>query len=195
MGHEELARHLIRAAEAKREEILSRARDEAGRIAGEASRLAEAVERKSREEAERQAERERRARRAQAREEAKAMRLRARAAVADAVLERLSDRLSGLVGEDRYPLVAEKLYREILPEIPPGNVVLRADERAREALRSQVSDPRVRFEPLPGEEIGGVEASDESGAFLLRNTLRSRFRKARPLLLSEAWRRLPFPDE
>ena len=45
MGHEELIRHLIRTAEEKRDGIVSRAREEAGRIAEEAVRRAEAMER------------------------------------------------------------------------------------------------------------------------------------------------------
>jgi hypothetical protein len=57
------------------------------------------------------------------------------------------------------------------------------------------SDPRIRFEPLPEGEIAGVEVSDEGGAFLLRNTLRSRFVKALPALMAEVSRRLPCPDE
>jgi len=195
VGHEELIRYLIRTAEAKRDGILSRAREEAGKIAEEALRRAEAMEREAKDAADREAERERLARMNRARREAKVLRLLARAALADAVLARLEDRLSRLVGEARYPLVAERLYREILPEIPPGNVLLRADGRARQALEPLVSDPRIRFEPLPEGEIGGVEASDEGGAFQIRNTLRARFVKARPALMAEVGRRLPFPDE
>ena len=123
------------------------------------------------------------------------MRQRARAAVADAVLARVEERLPLLLGEARYPAVAERLYREILPELPAGNVVLRADGVVRAALERADSDARIRFEPLPETEIGGVEASDEDGRFLLRNTLRSRLVKARPALMVEVWRRLPGPDE
>jgi len=195
VGHEELVRHLIRTAEAKRDGILARAREEAGRLAEEALRKSEVMEREARDAAGREAERERLVRTNRARIEARAVRLRARAALSDAVLARLEELLSRLPVEAGYPLVAERLYREILPEIPEGNIVLRADDRAREALEPVASDPRIRFEPLPEGEIGGVEVSDEGGAFLLRNTLRSRFVKARPELLAEVSRRLPCPDE
>lgn len=195
MGHEELVRHLIRTAEEKRDGILARAREEAGRLADEALRRAEVVEREARDVAGREAERERLVRMNRARMEARAVRLSARATLAEAVLTRLEERLSRLAVDARYAIVAERLYREILPEIPEGNVVLRADERAREALEPAASDPRIRFEPLREGEIGGVEASDEGGTFLLRNTLRSRFVKARPELLAEVARRLPCPDE
>jgi V/A-type H+-transporting ATPase subunit E len=195
VGHEELVRHLIRTAEGKRDGILARAREEAGRLAEDAHRKAEVMEREARDVAGREAERERLVRMNRARMEARAVRLHARASLAEAVLTRLEERLSRLAVEARYAIVAERLYREILPEIPEGNVVLRADERAREALMPAASDPRFRFEPLREGEIGGVEASGEGGAFLLRNTLRSRFVKARPELLAEVARRLPCPDE
>jgi vacuolar-type H+-ATPase subunit E/Vma4 len=195
VGHEELVRHLIRAAEGKRDGILARAREEAGRVAEEILRKSEDMEREARDAAGREADRERHVRMNHARMQARAVRLRARAALSDAVLTRLEERLARFAAEARYPLVAERLYREILPEIPEGNVILRADDRAREALESMASDPRIRFEPLCEAEIAGVEISDESGAFLLRNTLRSRFVKARPALLAEVSRRLPCPDE
>jgi V/A-type H+-transporting ATPase subunit E len=195
VGHEELVRHLIRDAEARREGILGRAREEADRIAEDARRRSEALEREALAEARREAERERRIRMDRARREARALRLRATASLADAVTARLAERLARLAGEERYPRVAERLYREILPELPPGNVILRADERAREALEPVVSDPRIRFGPLPGPEIGGVEASDEEGTFVLRNTLRARFAKALPALRTEVGRRLNRPDE
>jgi vacuolar-type H+-ATPase subunit E/Vma4 len=195
VGHEELVRHLIREAEARRDGILDRAREEAERIAGDARRRSEALGREALAESRREAERERRIRMDRARREARALRLRAMASLADAVTARLVERLARLAGEDRYPLVAERLYREILPELPPGNVVLRADERARQALEPGVSDPRIRFGPLPGPEIGGVEASDEEGTFVLRNTLRARFVKALPALRTEVGRRLTRPDE
>jgi vacuolar-type H+-ATPase subunit E/Vma4 len=195
VGHEELVLHLIRTAEAKRDEILSRARAEARRIGEDALHAAERAEREAREAAAREAARERTGRLLRARREADAIWLRARAALADAVLERMTDRLALLVREAEYPRIAERLYREILPEIPEGKVVVRTDERARETLERAAPDPRIRFEPLPEGEIGGVEASDENGVFLLRNTIRSRFLKARPALMAEVRRRLPSPDE
>ena len=195
MGQGELVRYLIRNAESKRHEILARGREEARRIAEEAERRFEAVEREISGASALSAEKERLALENRARMAAGAGRLRARVSHAEAVLARMEERLSLLVGEARYPAVAERLYRELLPEIPEGDVVVRADPRAREALAFLAADPGIRFEPLPEEEIGGVEASCGGGAFLLRNTLRSRFAKARPELLVEIGRRLPDPDE
>jgi len=195
VGYEELTRHLLRTAETRRDGILARARDEAVKITEEARKKAETVEPDVRDAAAREAERVRLLRMNRARQEANEMRLRARAAVADAVLARVEERLPLLLGEARYRAVAERLYREILPEFPEGNVILRADGVTRAALARSDSEARIRFEPLPETEIGGVEASDEDGTFLVRNTLRSRFVKARPALMVELWRRLPGPDE
>jgi vacuolar-type H+-ATPase subunit E/Vma4 len=194
VGYEELVRHLIRAAETRRDGILSRAREEAAKIAEDARRTSETVERDIRDGTGREASLARRLRMNRVRQEANEVRLRARATVAEAVLARVEERLPLLLSEARYPAVAERLYREILPELPAGNVILRADGVARAALE-RTAAARIRFEPLPETEIGGVEASDEDGTFLVRNTLRSRFVKARPALMVELWRRLPGPDE
>ena len=195
MGYEELIRHLIRTAETRRDGILARAREEAAKITEDARRKAETVERDGREETGREAGRARHLRMNRARQEANEVRLRARAGVVDAVLARVEERLPLLLSDARYPAVAERLYREILPEFPAGNVLLRADGVARAALERSASDARIRIGPLAETEIGGVEASDEGGTFLVRNTLRSRFVKARPALMVELWRRLPSPDE
>ena len=195
MGYEELIRHLIRTAETRRDGILARAREEAAKITEEARKKAETVERDGREATGREAGRARDRSMNRARQEANEVRLRARAAIVDAVLARVEERLPHLLGEIRYPAVAERLYREILPEFPTGNVIVRADGVTRAALERSACDARIRFWPLPETEIGGVEASDEDGRFLVRNTLRSRFVKARPELMVELWRRLPGPDE
>jgi len=195
VGYEELIRHLIRTAETRRDGILARAREEAAKIAEDARRKSEIVERDVRDAMGREASLARYRRMNRVRQEANEVRLRARASVADAVLARVEERLPLLLGEARYPAVAERLYREILPELPAGNVIVRADGVTRAALERSASDARIRFGPLPETEIGGVEASDEDGTFLVRNTLRSRFVKARPALMVELWRRLPGPDE
>lgn len=195
MGYDELTRHLIRTAETRRDGILARARDEAVKITEEARKKSETVEPDVRDATAGEAERARLLRMNRARQEANEAWLRARAGVVDAILARVEELLPLLLGEARYPAVAERLYREILPEFPAGNVILRADGVARVALERSISDARIRFEPLPETEIGGVEASDEDGTFLVRNTLRSRFVKARPALMVELWKRLPGPDE
>lgn len=195
MGHEELARHLIGNAERRKEEILGQARDEAGRRVALAIEQAEAMERESREAFEREAARERDLRMSRARQEAKAIELRARDSLTEDILALLRERLSRVPSEARYPRVAERLYREILPEIPQGNVTLSVDANALEALAPLTADPRIRHVPLPEEEIGGVEASDEAGAIRIRNTLRARMENARAALMTEIHRSLVVADE
>ncbi|HLN79502.1 MAG TPA: V-type ATP synthase subunit E family protein, partial [Candidatus Bathyarchaeia archaeon] len=177
VGYEELIRHLIRTAETRRDGILARAREEAAKITEEARKNAETVERDGREATDREADRARDRSMNRARQEANEVRQRARAGVVDAVLARVEERLPLLLGDTHYPAVAERLYREILPEFPAGNVILRADGVTRAALERSAADARIRFGPLPEAEIGGVDASDEDGTFLVRNTLRSRFVK------------------
>lgn len=195
MGYEELVRHLIRTAETRRDGILARAREKASKIVEDARRTSEASGEDASNAADKESNLARLHRMNRARQEANEMRLRARATVADAVMDRVLERLPLLPGEARYPAIAERLFREILPELPPGNVIVRADGVVRAALESSDVAGRIRFEPFPDAEIGGVEASDEDGRFLLRNTLRSRFEKARPAMLAELGRRLPGPDE
>jgi len=195
VGYEELIRHLIRTAETRRDGILARARDEAAKITEDARRTSETVEPDVRDATAREASRERDRSMNRARQEANEMRLRARATVVDAVLARVEERLPLLLGEARYPAVAERLYMEILPELPAGNILVHADGVTRAALERSASAARIRFGPLPETEIGGMDAADEDGTFLVRNTLRSRFMKARPALMVELWRRLPGPDE
>ncbi len=195
MGYEALARHLIGSAEARKAKILGEAREEAGRRIARAMAQAEAMERASRDAFEREAARERELRMSRARLKANAVELRAQAALTEDILARLRERLSRVPSGEGYPRVAERLYREILPEIPTGNVVLCADANAFQALAPMLSDPRIRRVSLPEEEIGGVEASDEAGTVRIRNTLKARLENALPALMAEIHRSLADADE
>lgn len=190
MGHRELARHLIGNAEGRKRKILEQARREASRRVAAARARAEEMERDFQESLERDSARERDLRLGRAQLEAGAVELRAQAALADEILARLRDRLARVPSEARYPSVAERLYLEILPEIPRGNVTVRADANAMESLAPLLADPRIRRASLPEEEMGGVEVSDEEGAIRIRNTLGARLAKARPALLAEIRRSL-----
>ena len=195
MGHEALALHLIGNAEGRKAEILGAAREEAGRRIARAMAQAEAMERASRETFEREAARKRDLRLGRARLEANAVELRAQAALAEEILSRLRERLSRVPSGEGYPRVAERLYREILPEIPAGFVSLGADVHALEALLPLLADPRIRRVPLPEDEVGGVVVSDEAGTIRIRNTLKARLENARPALMAEIRRRLVRADE
>ncbi len=195
MGHGELVRHLIGTASTRKEEILAEARAEAGRRIARARLMAEAMERESRETLAREIDREREIRLGRARRDARAVEIRARAKLAEEILSRLRERLGRLPAGQAYPQLLERLLHEILPELPPGEIVLAADSRAPEALAPLLDGRSVRFESLRPEEIGGVEASDEAGSVRIRNTLAARLTNAYPALLAEIHRRLEEGDE
>lgn len=195
MGREDLVRHLIRGAEVRNEEILGRARVEAARIRASALARAGEMERESGEALMRDVEREHRLRWNRARLAVRAMRFRARAGLAAEIVARLEERMALLPGDAGYSRVAARLYGEIRPEVPEGEVVLRGDETALAVLRTLATGPRFRFKTLPEGELGGVEASSAGGGLRLRNTLRSRLVKAMPELLTEIGRSLGGRDE
>jgi vacuolar-type H+-ATPase subunit E/Vma4 len=195
MGHEELVRHLIANAERRKAAILGQAREEAGRRIAAARAQAEAMERESAEALEREATRERGLRMSRARSEANLIKLRARASLADDILARLRGRLALVPAGAGYPKTAERLYLEILPEIPEGNITLGADAKALVALERLTAEPRIRRVPLPEEELGGVEVSDDASTIRIRNTLRARLENARPALMVEINRCLAGENE
>ncbi len=193
MGYEGLIQDLIRSAEAKSEEILSRGREEASRLTTEAMEQAERMAQQFEDTLAKEVHRERLTRMNRIQIGVKATLLQARVSFMEEVFTRLEDRLRLLPHEKDYPQRVEQLYQEILPELPEGNVTLRADAKALTVLKSLVRDRRFRFELLPEEELGGIEASDEAGTFRVRNTLKARFLKARPQLMVEINRWLSSP--
>ena len=195
MGYAELVRHLTRNAELRKEDLLGRARAEAVHLRAASLARAGELERASAETLARDVARALSLRRSRARIEVRAMRFRARAALAEEILRRLEARLALLPGDPGYPRIAARLFDEIRPELPDGAIVLRGDAAALEVLRAKASGPRFRFEALPEEEIGGVEASSADGGLVLVNTLRSRLARATPALLAEIGRLLGAPDE
>ena len=195
MGREDLVRHLIRGAEVRKEEILCRARGEAVRLRASALERAGTMEREFRESLALDVARERRLRWNRARIAVRTTRFGARAALAAEILARLEERLSLLPRDAEYPRVAARLFEEIRPEIPEGEVVLRGDAATLAVLRPLAPEPRFRFETFSGEELGGVEASSADGRLRLRNTLRARLAKAMPELGAAISRMIGGPDE
>lgn len=195
MTGEGLTRHLLERAEARAAAILELAREESdariARAAADAEREALAAEADLR----REAEQIRSLRLGRARLEARQHLVRARAALADEVLQRLSERLARLPFESGYPELAARLFREILIELPEGEVTVRADAGSSAAIRARDDGGRFRLEPLPDEELGGVEGFDAGRTICIRNTLASRMRKATPALREEIGRMLGQPDE
>lgn len=185
MGYEELIRDLVREAEAKKEEIARRGREEARNIIAEAMEQVGRMERQFQDTLDREVNRERLIRMNRIQMEARAILLQARVSFVEEVFTRLEDRLRHLPQEKHYPRLVEQLYQEILPELPEGNVTIRADAKAMAVLKSLVRGRQVKFEPLPEEEIGGVEISDGAETLRVRNTLKARLLKARPQVMVE----------
>lgn len=194
MGDESLASHLIGNAEARRDALLAEAREEAGRIVARARAEADGMAAEAAEALSRDVDRERSIRLEAARAEARRIVARERASLVEAILSRVAERIARLPGSPRYPAIAERLCREILPELPGDRCVVRVDPTTAEAFRRLAPDAACRFEPLPPDALGGVEVSDEEGAFRARNTLASRFQKARPTLVESIGLTLGSPD-
>lgn len=193
MGYEELIQDLLRETEAKKEEIAHRGREEASRLIAEAMEQSEHMGRQFEDTLAREVNRERLTRMNRIQMEGRAILLQARASLVEEVFTRLENRLRRLPQEKHYPRLVEQLYQEILPELPAGNVTIRADAKAMTVLKSLVRDRQATFEPLPEEEIGGLEISDRAEALRVRNTLKTRLLKARPQLMIEIHRWLSNP--
>jgi vacuolar-type H+-ATPase subunit E/Vma4 len=185
VGEDALARHLIAAAESRRAALLAEAQAEAEMARAEEEGMAEGA---------RETARERAVRTGRARVEARRIAALARAALVEAILARLAERLRRLPAEPRYPGIAERLCREILPEAPAEGAVVRGDAESAAAYRRLARGAPARFEPLPEAEAGGLELSDAGGTFRIRNTLASRLRKARPTLVESLGLSLGSPD-
>ena len=194
MGYEELIQDLIRESESKAERILGGVREEARRMIAEAMERAEQMSRQFQDGLDREAGRERSVRMNRVKMEGRVIVLQARVALMEEVFTRLEDRLRSLPQRKDYPRLVERLYQEIFPELPEGVAVVRADAKALPVLKTLIKGRKVRFESLPEEEFGGLEASDEAGRFLVRNTLKARFLKARSQFMIEINRWLSEAD-
>lgn len=193
MGYEELIKELIRNAEAKAGGILTQGREKAEQVIAKALEETKRMEREFHESLTRDVDDERRIRMNRARMEARAVLLQARASFIGDVFTQLEDQLRSLPQEKHYPYLVEKLYGEVLPELPEGPLIARGDKEALSVLTSLLRDRPVRCESLPEEELGGLEIEDESGTVRLRNTLKARLIKARPRLMVEINRMISTP--
>lgn len=194
MGDGTLASHLIGNAEARRDALLAAARDEAQRLVARARDDADGLAGEAAEASRRDAGRERERRLGAARADARRIVARARASLVEAILSRVAERIALVPGSARYPDIAERLCREILGEMPEGRCVVSADHVTAEAFGRLAPEAACRLDPLPPDALGGIELSDEAGAFRARNTLASRFLKARPTLVESIGLTLGSPD-
>ncbi|GIW54587.1 MAG: hypothetical protein KatS3mg082_0991 [Nitrospiraceae bacterium] len=183
MSYEQLIAALLAEGEAKRKELLGKARAEAERLIAQAAANAEALER----EEERRVRDELAARRAEALSRASTDRLRlllqAKHEVLDAVWRRTTEMAMALTGRERAR-VLRGLLDELLDAAPPGPLTVIIDPRERPHLvpylksRTLTVEERAQDDLLLGAEVV------VDGA-ILRTSLATRLAKARPQLLIE----------
>lgn len=188
MGYSELAGYLIQQAEAKRSEILSRAREEADRRLAAAEAEAKQAEAETEQRLDREIGLQRRFQTETIRRETRTALLSARASLTEEVFSRIEARLRSLPGTPEYPILIRRLAAELLPELPEGKWIVWADPGAESLLRSLLPERAAEFRPLPDEEIGGLMVADATETVLIRNTLRSRLQRNRAALLVEIYR-------
>lgn len=197
MGYSELVGYLIQQAEAKRSEILSRAFDAADRQIAEAEAEAKRAEEETEQRLAREIEPLRRRRIETIRKETRTALLSTRGSLTEEVFSRIEAGLRSLPGTPDYPILVRRLAAELLPELPEGELIVWADPDGPEngaaasavsAVRSLLSERAIEFRPLPDEEIGGLMVADAAETVLIRNTLRGRLRRSRPVLLVEIYR-------
>jgi vacuolar-type H+-ATPase subunit E/Vma4 len=183
MSYEQLIAALLAEGEAKRNEILGRARAEAERLIAQAAADAEALERQE----ERQVRDALAARRVEALSRASMDRrrrlLHAKHEVLDAVWRRATEIALALSGQERAR-VLQRLLDELLDAAPPGPLTVIIDPRERPHLapyltsRNLAVEERSRDDLLLGAEVVAAGA-------ILRASLTTRLAKARPQLLVE----------
>lgn len=197
MGYSELAGYLIQQAEAKRSEILSRAREEADRRIAAAEADAKQAEAETEQRLDREIGLERRFQIETIRRETRTALLSARASLTEEVFSRIEARLRSLPGTPEYPILIRRLAAELLPALPEGKWIVWADSGVESLLRSLLwpgergghqPERAVEFRPLPDEEIGGLMVADAAETVLIRNTLRSRLQRGRAAFLVEIYR-------
>ncbi len=183
MPYDTLIAALLAEGEAKRKEILSKARAQAEGLIAQAAAEAERVER--------EADRRVRDELARQREEAlsrasisrRRLLLQAKHEVLDAVWRRASEKAMALTGADRARIV-QGLLDELLDAAPPGPLTVIIDRREQAALaphleaRKLAVEERSRDDLLLGAEI-------VAGGEILRTSLTTRLAKARPQLMIE----------
>ncbi len=185
MGYETLIQDLIQSAQSRKEEILNRGRKEAEQIVSSATQKAERMEHEFQKILAHEVDQEKRSWKNRTQIEARSILLKSRVSLIDEILTHLKARLRSLTEDKDYPKAIKHLYQEILPELPKGDITIRADKKGAATLKTIVKDRSVRFEPLPEEELGGIEISDETGKLRILNTFNARLSKMRPQLLVE----------
>ncbi len=188
MGYKELVQDLIQTAEADRDRVMSRAREEARDIVRRAMEEAENIQLRNQEDLKKDVSKEMARRERKRDKDLRMVSLRDKKELVEAVLKGVEEKLRTFSRNRGYPGLVRDLLGELKEEIGGRPFVLRADPYAKKALRSEIQSKGIRIEKLPGEEWGGLEAVLDDGKVYLRNTLKSRYLKNQENLFLELGR-------
>ncbi len=183
MAYDTLIAALLAEGEAKRKEILSKARAEADRLMAQAAADAAALER----EADRRVREELAAQCAEALSRASIDRrrllLQAKHEVLEAIWKRTTEMAMALTGHERAR-VLRGLLDELLDVAPPGPLTVIIDPRERPHLVPYLKSRSLAVEERSDDELllGAEVVAD---GIMLRTSLATRLAKARPQLLIE----------
>ncbi|HXF93404.1 MAG TPA: V-type ATP synthase subunit E [Nitrospiraceae bacterium] len=183
MAYDTLIAALLAEGEAKRKEILSKARAEADRLMAQAAADAAALER----EADRRVREELAAQCAEALSRASIDRrrllLQAKHEVLEAIWKRTTEMAMALTGHERAR-VLRGLLDELLDAAPPGPLTVIIDPRERPHLVPYLKSRNLAVEERSDDELllGAEVVAD---GIMLRTSLATRLAKARPQLLIE----------
>ncbi len=192
MAYDTLIAALLAEGEAKRKEIVNKARAEAERLLAQAVADAEILERKE----ERRVRHELAARRAEASSRASIDRrrlfLQAKHEVLDAIWKRTTEMAMALAGRERAR-VLRGLLDALLEAAPPGPLTVIIDPRERPHLIPYLKSRNLTVEERSDDELllGAEVVAD---GVILRTSLATRLAKARPQLLIEL-NRLLFAEQ
>ncbi|MEO2241849.1 MAG: V-type ATP synthase subunit E family protein [Euryarchaeota archaeon] len=190
MGLKELEERILEEAKREAEEIVKEAEEEAEKILEKAKREAEERRREILDRARREAETRKRREIAQARLEARQLKLQAKEECIEEALERARRRIRELSeeGSRRYLEFLERAAVEAARAISTDKVILRVNERDREAMEELLPDVRVEVDKEvelgdPVDILGGVIAESEDGSEVFDNSVEARMRRMRSELV------------
>ena len=190
MGYERLIQDLVEHAEKKKKEILESGHQESLRIISEAEAISRQLESEFHRALKRKLDQKRRRAQDRTKIEIRSILLEARVALVGEVLLRVRERLRILPSRRESSGLIERLFQEILAEIPPGPIIIRADKKVSGILQPLLKGKNVIFKPLPKEELGGFEIINQDDTVRIKNTFRARLEKAVPELSLEINRKI-----
>jgi vacuolar-type H+-ATPase subunit E/Vma4 len=183
MGYETLIGTLLREAKDRREAVLARAREEAGRMLAEAAAAADAEASAALERLHAEMAAHRQRTRNRTRQAARRLRLQTQYALIEEAISRAIRNL-----RDRTPSYLPPLLEELFEQdaCRAGECRVLLHERDLPLLRPLLEHRGVPYEAVTREDLlGGAEIHTGDGTLILKNTLATRLEKARSEVLQD----------